>query len=180
MRSAAESRAAILEAARRRFGQDGYERTTIRAVAADAGIDPAMVMRYFTSKEGLFAEAASFELHLPDLTGVAPEEVAARLLPAFFAIWEGDPAFLPLMRAASTSEAAAGRMRAIFAEQVEPALARVAVDRPQERAALVGALILGVVHARYILRNPPMAEMSREELGRWIGPVIATYLTTPA
>jgi AcrR family transcriptional regulator len=177
MRTAAESRAAILDAARRRFGRDGYERTTIRAVAADAGIDPAMVMRYFTNKERLFAEAASFELHLPDLTGFSPGDVAAHLLPVFFAIWEQNPAFLPLMRAASTSEAAAERMRTIFTEQVEPALAPVAVDRPRERAALIGALVLGLVHARYILRNPPIAEMSREELERWIAPVIEGYLT---
>src|SRR5262245_18351681 len=60
------TRAAILAAARERFAADGYERATIRAIAADANIDPAMVMRYYGSKERLFAAAAELELHLPD------------------------------------------------------------------------------------------------------------------
>ena len=62
----------ILAAARLRFGSDGYERTTLRAVAADVGVDPALVIRYFGSKQDLFAAAAEFTLDLPDLTEVAP------------------------------------------------------------------------------------------------------------
>jgi len=60
------TRAAILAAARERFAADGYERATIRAIAETAGIDPAMVMRYYGSKEKLFATAADFDLRLPD------------------------------------------------------------------------------------------------------------------
>jgi AcrR family transcriptional regulator len=68
------TRAAILAAARDRFATQGYERATIRAIAADAGIDPAMVMRYYGNKEGLFAAAATFDLQLPDLaTGAASQ-----------------------------------------------------------------------------------------------------------
>jgi AcrR family transcriptional regulator len=61
-RKSDRTRAAILTAARERFGADGYERATIRAIAADAAIDPAMVMRYYGNKEKLFAAAAEFDL----------------------------------------------------------------------------------------------------------------------
>ena len=57
-RNAAQTRADILDAARRRFGSDGYQTTTLRAVAADVGIDPALIIRYFGTKQELFAEAA--------------------------------------------------------------------------------------------------------------------------
>jgi AcrR family transcriptional regulator len=179
MRSGNTTRTAILDAARARFGADGYERTTIRAVAGDVGIDPAMVMRYFGNKEGLFAAAATFELHLPDLTGVPAEEVAEVLLPTFFAVWERDATFLALLRAAVTSETAAARMREVFAQQVAPALATVVPDHPAERAAMVGSQVLGLALTRYIIRTPPLVEMPRAELLAWLSPVIAHYLTAP-
>src|SRR5689334_12168025 len=105
------TRADILAAARARFGRDGYERTTLRAVAADVGIDPALVIRYFGSKEGLFASAAELVLNLPDLAGVEPDELASVLLPRFFGVWEQDGTFLALLRAAATSATVAAAMR---------------------------------------------------------------------
>jgi AcrR family transcriptional regulator len=113
-----------LEAARTRFAREGYDRTSIRAVAAAAGIDPALVIRYFDNKERLFAEAADFDLSLPDLAGLTPDEVARALVGAFFEVWESDDTFLALLRASATSDAAAERMRAVFQEQIVPALAR--------------------------------------------------------
>ena len=86
-RNAAQTRADILSAARRRFGSEGYERTTLRAVAADVGVDAALVIRYFGSKQDLFAAAADFVIDLPDLSNVDPYEVAGILLPRFFAVW---------------------------------------------------------------------------------------------
>jgi AcrR family transcriptional regulator len=65
-RNAAQTRADILDAARRRFGSDGYQSTTLRAVAADVGIDAALIIRYFGTKQKLFAEAAEFTINLPD------------------------------------------------------------------------------------------------------------------
>src|SRR5688500_3038952 len=102
-RSAAKTRAAILAAARSRFGTNGFDQTTIRAVAQAAGVDPALVIRYFGTKAGLFAAAAQFELRFPNLDGVPPEQLADLLIPHFFATWEGDPALLPMLRAAATS-----------------------------------------------------------------------------
>ena len=72
------TRAAILAAAREQFAAGGYQAATIRAIAAAAGIDPAMVMRYYGNKEGLFAAAAEFDLRLPDLSGAAAQRRSAR------------------------------------------------------------------------------------------------------
>ena len=60
-RKADQTKAVILAAARERFAESGYEGTTIRGVAADANIDPSMVMRYFGNKDQLFAAAAEFD-----------------------------------------------------------------------------------------------------------------------
>src|ERR1700761_1614266 len=75
------TRAAILDNARSQFGDHGFERTTIRSVAAAAGVDPALVMHYFSSKAGLFAAASRFEIAFPDLSEVSVDEVADVLLP---------------------------------------------------------------------------------------------------
>lgn len=114
------TRAGILTAARERFAADGYERATIRAIAADAAIDPAMVMRYFGSKEKLFAAAAEFDLRLPDLSRLPREEVGAALTNHFLDRWEEDDSLQALLRASVTNAAAADRMRQLFADQLGP------------------------------------------------------------
>src|ERR1700751_3825725 len=119
-RNASRTRADILTAARRRFGAEGYERTTLRAVAADVGVDAALVIRYFGSKQDLFAAAADFAIELPDLSGVAPGDCAGILLPRFFAGWEEDETFVALLRAAMTSQVAADTLSRVFAQQVAP------------------------------------------------------------
>lgn len=178
-RSAPATRAAILEAARTRFGAQGFDRVRLRDVAADVGVDPAMVIRYFGTKEGLFAAAAKFELNLPDLTGVTADDLGHVLMPRFFGVWEDDAGFLSLLRAATTSEAAAEKMLELFAGQVAPAVAAVAVDRAPERAALLGSQILGLALSRYVLKVPPLVHMGRDELEAWVTPVIRHYLTGP-
>src|SRR6201991_1221411 len=143
-RNASQTRADILSAARLRFGSDGYERTTLRAVAADVGVDPALVIRYFGSKQDLFAAAAEFTLDLPDLSAVNEDDVADALLPSFFAVWEEDSTFVALLRAAMTSPTAAETMRHVFATQVAPKLATITPDHPAERAGLMGAFVIGL------------------------------------
>ena len=85
-RNASQTRADILSAARRRFATEGYEGTTLRAVAADVGVHAALVIRYFGSKQDLFAAAAEFAIELPDLSSADPDDVAGLLLPRFFAV----------------------------------------------------------------------------------------------
>ena len=180
LRNAADTRADILAAARARFGSDGYERTTLRAVAADVGVDPALVIRYFGSKQDLFAAAAEFTLDLPDLTTIDPDQVAEALLPRFFAVWEDDTTFLALLRAAMTSPTAADTMRSVFAGQVAPTLAAVTPDHPGQRAGLMGAFIIGLATTRYVLANPAVADLDHDQLIAWAGPVIRHLLVGPA
>jgi AcrR family transcriptional regulator len=171
--------ARILRAARRRFAAEGYERTTIRAVAADAEIDPSLVMRYFGNKEGLFAAAASFDLELPDLSGVPRRELGAALVRHFLARWEreGDDLRV-LLRTAPTNDAAARRMRAIFQQQLVPALTALhGPDVAELRAGLIATQMLGLAFCRYVLRLPAIARLSAEELAAEIGPTIQRYAT---
>ena len=178
-RDADATRADILAAARIRFGTDGYERTTLRAVAADVGVDHALVVRYFGSKQDLFAAAADFTVDLADLTGVAPEDLAGALIPRFIAVWEDEGTFLALLRAAMSSPVAADTMRSVFSTQVAPAFAAATTDHPLERAALLGAFMLGLATSRYVLRTPGLAEMSHADLTAWITPVVSQLLTGP-
>jgi AcrR family transcriptional regulator len=176
-RGSATSKEAILHAARERFARDGYERATIRAIAAEAGIDPAMVIRYFGSKERLFASAAEFETAIPDLTGVPRREVGATLVRHFLHLWGRDGTFLALLRAAVTNQAAADRMQEVFRTQVAPALAGVVPDEPERRAGLVGSQLLGIALTRYAVRLPPVLALSDEELVAHVAPTIQRYLT---
>ncbi|WP_277242472.1 TetR family transcriptional regulator [Mycolicibacterium obuense] len=178
-RDASKTRADILAAARARFGSEGYQATTMRAVAADVGVDPALINRYFGSKQELFAEAADFTLDLPDLTSVAPDDVADVLLSRFFAVWEQDSTFVALLRAAMTSESAVETMRRVFATQVGPALAVVTPDHAAQRAGLMGAFVIGLAVTRYVMVNPAVAGLSREELIRFARPVIRQILLGP-
>src|SRR5215213_4595441 len=125
------TRAAILSAARERFAAAGYDRTTIRAVAADAGIDPALVMRYFVNKEKLFAAAADFDLRLPDLRALPGDRIGAALVEHFVDRWEADDTFMALLRSSVSQEAAASRVRAVLAGQVAPTIAAFAPDPAQ-------------------------------------------------
>jgi AcrR family transcriptional regulator len=179
-RNASQTRADILAAARRRFGAEGYERTTLRAVAAEVGVDAALVIRYFGSKQDLFAAAADFAIELPDLSNVDPDEVAGLLLPRFFAVWEADETFVALLRAAMTSQIAADTLRRVFAEQVAPKLITATPDNPIQRIGLMGAFVIGLATTRYVLVNPPIANLSHDELSRWAAPVIRQLLVGPA
>ncbi|HWM39455.1 MAG TPA: TetR family transcriptional regulator [Streptomyces sp.] len=173
------TRAAILHAARDRFAADGYERATIRAIARDAGIDPSMVMRYYGNKEGLFAAASEFDLRLPQLTDVPREEAGARLVSHFLNRWEGDETLTALLRVSVTNSAGAERVQALFRDQVAPLVAAVCPDPAQVpmRAALLSSQILGMALSRYVLKLPPAAALTHQEIVDWLGPTVQRYLT---
>jgi AcrR family transcriptional regulator len=174
------TRSTILATARSQFGNHGFERTTIRSVASEAGVDPALVMHYFGSKAELFAAASRFDITFPDLSDVAPDRIADVLLPMFVAVWGPEGPFLPLLRAAATNRAAADALLEVFVDQVAPALAAVVPDRAADRAALVGSQLLGLAVARYVLCIPSLAGMDDANLIEWLRPVLAHYLTGPA
>ncbi|WP_436527969.1 TetR family transcriptional regulator [Actinoplanes sp. HUAS TT8] len=172
------TRAAILTAARERFAADGFERATIRAIAADARIDPSLVMRYYGNKEKLFAAAAEFDLRLPPLTQTPVENHGAALVEHFLDRWSEDETLLALIRAAVSHEAAAQRMREIFAAQVGPIAARLAPDPSSApiRAGLIATQILGFALCRFVLRVPPIVDLDREAAIAWLGPTVQRYL----
>jgi AcrR family transcriptional regulator len=175
-RSAAQTKAVILSAARERFAKSGFERATIRAIAADANIDPSMVMRYFGNKDQLFAAAADFDLQIPDLSDVAHEELGARLVAHFMDRWERDEALVVLLRSSATNAEAAQRMRAIFAGQLLPVIAEFNPTDPDRRAGLVATQVLGLAWCRYVLALPPIVGMSHDEAVAWLGPTVQRYL----
>jgi len=168
----------ILEHARRLFAQEGYERTTIRTVAAAATINPSLVLRYYGSKEGLFAAAASFDLAIPDLTGVPRAELGRTLIRHFVRRWDAPGQDLPaLLRVAVTHEQARERLIQLFREQVAPALAKVCgPERVAVCAALVATQTIGLAFTRYVLQLPPVVALSEEEIVAQIGATIQAYL----
>nr|CEL18877.1 Transcriptional regulator, TetR family [Kibdelosporangium sp. MJ126-NF4]CTQ95319.1 Transcriptional regulator, TetR family [Kibdelosporangium sp. MJ126-NF4] len=170
------TRQAILDAARERFASDGYERATIRAIAADADIDPAMVMRYYGTKEKLFATAVELDLRLPDLAAVPRAEVGATLARHMINRWEGDETLMALVRAGVTNDSAAERLRATVAAQLGPVVLAIAPDRAVVRAGLVSTQVLGFAVCRYILKFPPVAALDTEEVVGWLGPTLQRYL----
>jgi AcrR family transcriptional regulator len=175
------TKAAILTAARQLFAENGYDRTTIRDVAAEAEIDPAMVIRYFGSKDELFALAVVFDLKLPDLGSVDSSRIGETLVRHFLNLWEGENRHrgLPLLlRSAASNEYAAGKAREVFAGQVLPALARAGGRAgAAERAGLVSSQLLGLAFCRYILKLPPVVAMSQERLVTEVGRTIQRYAT---
>jgi AcrR family transcriptional regulator len=178
-RSSAETKAIILAAAKRRFAESGYERATIRAIAADANIDPSMVMRYFGNKDQLFATAADFDLQLPDFSTAAHDQLGAQLVTYFMDRWERDEALVVLLRSSTTNAEAAQRMQEIFAAQLLPAIAKVNPTDTPRRAGLIATQVLGLALCRYVLRIPPVVAMSHDEVVGWLGPTIQRYLAAP-
>ncbi len=174
------TRAAILRAARERFAADGYERATIRAIATEAGIDPSMVMRYYGSKENLFARAAQFDLRLPDLSAVPRRKLGETLTRTLLDRWDQSDALPIMLRAAMTNAAAASQLQAIYRDQLTASVAAIAPEaEAQERAGMVATQALGLAICRYVLKFPPLAEMPGDQVVARFSPTLQRYLTSP-
>ena len=170
----------ILAIARECFSQFGFEKTTIRTVASGAGVAPAMVIRYYGNKEGLFAAAAKIDLHLPGLEGVALEKRGEVLVKHFLDRWEGvrsDGQLQALLRAAISHTGAREELTQIFEKQLCAAIDRSGVDQPATRAALVASQMLGLALGRYILELGPLTTMSQETITSLFAPTIQRYLS---
>ena len=179
------TRAEITAAAARRFAAAGYDATSLRQVAADASVDPALVRRFFGDKEQLFTAVASAlidpERAVAAVAGGPPEAAGERLLRYFLSLL-GDVSrpgpLLGVIRSAVTSEHAAGLLRRFLAEQV---LREIAVSfpsgRPEFGAALAASQLVGLAVARYAVRLPPLTAADTEELVSAVAPVLQYYLT---
>jgi AcrR family transcriptional regulator len=180
-RKSDRTRAAILAAARDRFARQTYDQASLRAIAADADIDPAMIVRYFTNKETLFAAAVDVDLRLPDLREVPVARRGEVLASHFIEQWEGEQrneALPIIVRSAVAHELAAEHVREVFASQVRRAIARAMGPKgAKKRAGLVSSQLLGLAIARYLIKLPGVAELSAEDVVRNVGPTLQRYLT---
>ncbi len=176
-RSAA-TRRAILDAARSAFAAQGYDRSTIRSVAAAAGVDASMVMRYFESKAGLFAAAATADLTVPDLRRGPGRPARGGLVRHLVERWEDtsrDDELMLLLRTAVTSEEVAAQFQAVLAQLVTgPVAAPGGRTRPTGRVHR--RQLLGLALCRYILRQEPLASMPAAQVTAAVAPSVQRYL----
>ena len=182
-----DTREAIAAAARRRFGELGYERTTIRAIATEAGVDPALVVHFFGSKQKLFLSVMTLpfepEKVMPEVLAGRRSQAGLRL--ARFAVGQlEDPraqaTITGIVRAAASEPEAASMVRDLVAGRVVGSIAKgLGVADAPLRASLVGSQIVGLVMARYVVCVEPLASLPPEALIEAIAPNLQRYLTGP-
>ncbi|WP_374968036.1 TetR family transcriptional regulator [Terrabacter sp. BE26] len=188
----ADTRAAILEAARRSFAAKGYDKASMRGIAREAGVDPALVHHYFEGgKAALFVETLDVPVNPTQLidhllTGDV-DRLGWRIVDTFLTVWEPAErrdALVALVRSSMTSEEAARMLREFLGREVFGRVAAsTGVPDPQLRGALAASQVLGLVVARYVVRLPALVDATREELVERLGPVLQHHLvdrpTTP-
>jgi AcrR family transcriptional regulator len=180
------TRERILAAARSDFGKSGYEGTTIRGIAAQAKVDPALVMHYFESKDGVFRAAVKFPVDpaefIPRLLAPGLDGLGERLVRVFVETWDspaGSP-LLGLIRSVVGNEDAAALLREFVTREVLGRIARaLALDEPQLRAAMVASQLVGLAMIRYVVKVEPLASARTDDLVAWLGPTLQRYLTDP-
>lgn len=167
---------AILDAARQQFGEHGFERTTIRGVAAQAGIDPALVMQYYGNKEQLFASAARWSEQDTRVEQAEVADVPTAALADMFGHFEDAPdreAMIALMRNCLTHPTAAQVLRDdVMGGRAAAVAGKIDGPDAELRAALVGACMIGLGMARYLLEAEPVASASREQIVRHFAPAL--------
>ncbi|MEV5962957.1 TetR family transcriptional regulator [Kribbella sp. NPDC051952] len=168
--------ARILTAARRLFGEHGYDRTTIRAVAAAADSDPGLVMRYFGSKEKLFAQAATIPPDGP-IEG-SPAQIAELLRAGLTQKLAEEPAAaLAALRAMFSHPEAAEEVRAAMTGQQRQVAAQLPGEDAVLRSGVIGALTLGLVIGRHLVRLDGL-DADPEEILAIAGPLLTALTDT--
>lgn len=181
-----ETREHILAAARSQFGSKGYDGATIRGIAAEAGVNPALVHHFFGTKNEVFVAALQLPVN-PDvlvetILGGDRSEVGERILRLFLLLWETEgprQSFFGLLRSVSTNEQAASMLRQ-FMERAVLAQVAAALDVPKLRLTGMASQVMGVALARYVVRVEPLASASHDEVVALVGPVIQHYVDGPA
>jgi AcrR family transcriptional regulator len=181
------TREAIERAARRQFAELGYDRTSVRQVALEAGVDPGLVTHFHGTKQQLFVAVADLPFDppsvLPGLLAGDPGGAGARLarfLVGVLVSEEGRRRVTGLVRAAASEPEAARMVRERVArELLEPLAAQLGADEPALRASLVSAQMVGLVMARHVVAIEPLASLPAERLAEAIAPVLQRYLTEP-
>ncbi|MGH2697910.1 MAG: TetR family transcriptional regulator [Actinomycetota bacterium] len=180
------TRSEILAAAKRAFAGNGYERATIRGVAREAGVDPALVHHYFGNKRQLFVEAmelpanpAAFIEEL--LTTGEPHDLGERMVGFMLRVWDDEELRQPLVamvRAAMSDDQAAAMIREFITTEIIGRIVRAARSDHQElRATLLGSQVIGLLIMRYIIKLEPLASADRDTVAGAVGPTFQRYLT---
>jgi AcrR family transcriptional regulator len=183
-----DTREAILAAAQEAFADRGFDAASIRAIAAAAGVDPALVHHYFGTKDQLFLDAMQAPFDPAEALSTVLEKgrdgVGERLVRTMLGVWDGaagGPA-AAIVRSAVSNELFARMLREFVTHRI---LRRIAKDldlAPDEwlvRTSLVAGQIAGLIMMRYIVKLEPMASMPADTLVRLVGPTVQRYLTEP-
>ncbi|CAN5864055.1 TetR family transcriptional regulator [soil metagenome] len=174
----------ILEAASHEFAGRGYDGATIRGVAAAAGVDPALVMHYFGSKERLFVATLHVPVNPADvlrdtLATAEAGHVGERLIARLLEVWDETAHRSPLI-SMLRSVAGEGPVADTVRQFLERSIIATLVDHlpqpeAQLRAVLVGSQIVGLLLARYVVRFEPLASADPRRLAAIYGPTIERY-----
>jgi AcrR family transcriptional regulator len=179
-----DTRDQILAVARRRFATRGYDATSLRGIATDAKVDPALLIHYFGTKEGLFTAATGLPTGLSELfggqQGQTLRDFAESLVRSYLGFVDSDQsrnAILALVRSAVSNEKAAGMLREFLAAELLPVIAsRTGHENAPLRAGLVAAQLMGVAMLRHVVRLDPVARATPDEIVALVAPVIEHYL----
>ena len=159
----------ILDAARASFGEHGFERTTIRAIAAAAQVDPALVMQYFGSKQALFKLAA--RITPSDALVGDPEQMTELLLRTLgLKVVDLPETSLAMMRSMLTHPEAAETARATLNQQIEQVSAAIPAEDARIRAALILATMVGVTISHQLLGLDALRDASPEQIAALLRP----------
>ena len=179
-----DTRAGIIEAARGEFAAKGYDKASLRGIARQAGVDPALVHHYFEGKPQLFAQTLDIPVNPHDIidTIIAgdPTQLGRRIITTFLTVWdppERRQTFVALTRSSMTTDEAARVLREFLAREVFGRIARqTGIADPEVRAALAASQVLGMAVMRYILKVPALVEASNEEIVERLAPILQTHL----
>ena len=181
-----DTKQSILESARTVFAEAGYDKASVRAIAAAAQVDPALIHHYFGTKEKLFLAAMNSPINpaelIPKAMAGPREQAGERLVALVLSVWDSPAgaAAVALMRSAMSNEWTARLMREFVVTQVlRRAVAELNIDEKEApvRTALVATQIGGLAMIRYVLKVEPIASSPAEPLVAAIGPAVQRYLT---
>ncbi|MFJ8927384.1 TetR family transcriptional regulator [Streptomyces sp. NPDC102364] len=179
------TRQAILTAARARFAADGFTATTIRRVAADAGVDASLVMQFFRSKNELFAAVMSVPAEALTRFSEAfegPDEgLGERVVRAFLDVWEVDAEssepLMAMLRGAIANEQANGQLCEFLEERLlVDAITSRDIDDATLRAGIVSSMLVGLVVGRGVVGVPTLTGAERGKLITLVGPAVQSVL----
>jgi AcrR family transcriptional regulator len=180
-----DTKAAILAAARHGFAASGYARTSVRAIAAEAGVDPALVHHYFGTKDELFLAALELPVDprkvlLPAIAAGGIDGAAERMLRVFLSVWD-DPdiqvRLVAVFRGILDAEGERLLRDGFIPVVLEPVGVALGIDRPELRMPLVASQILGLIMLRYVIGVPPLASLSGDDVVAIYAPTVQRYLT---